>query len=379
MTIPLVDLKAQYNTLKEDIDKAVLNVIERGVFINGNEVKAFETEVAEYLGAKYAVGVASGTDALVLALIACGIGPGDEVITTPFTFIATAEAISRSGATPVFVDIDPATYNIDPQKVEQLLERSKSRMTAILPVHLYGQSADMGMIVDLAKKYNIKVIEDCAQAMGAKYFGHSKAGTLGNAGCFSFFPSKILGAYGDGGMVVTDDTEIAEKVRMLRNHGAHDKYRNILHGFNSRLDELQAAILRVKLRHLDRWIELRRQRAEILTRLLGKIPAITPPYTAPYSYHVFNYYTIRLDTQSQSNRDALQKYLTALGIATAVYYPLSLHLQEVYKSLGYRPGDFPESEKAQEQVISLPIYPELSHGQMEEIVQTIELWAKERE
>lgn len=412
MTIPLVDLKAQYNAIKTDIDEAMCGVVERGVFIIGSEVKAFEAEIADYLGAKHAVGVASGTDALVLALLACGIGPGDEVITTPFTFIATAEAVSRCGATPVFVDIDPETYNINPQKIEELLEQrsqsqSKSHIAAILPVHLYGQTADMGPILDLAKKYNLKVIEDCAQSLGAIYNGalpqsqsqsifqspvtsHSKMGTLGNAGCFSFFPSKMLGAYGDGGMVVTDSDDIAEKVRMLRNHGAHDKYRTVLHGFNSRLDELQAAILRVKLRHLDSWIELRRQKADMLSGLLEQVPGIQPPYIASYSYHVFNYYTIRLNFQSQpqsqsqskyqspitNHRSRLQSYLASCGIATAVYYPLSLHLQEVYRSLGYKPGDFPESEQAQEQVISLPMYPELSEEQIKEISGAIGEWAR---
>src|SRR4030042_1919813 len=431
MKIPLVDLKAQYLSIKDEIDQAISKVINSSQFILGSEVDAFEKEMASYLGVGHAVGVASGTDALQLALLACGIKPGDEVITTPFTFIATAEAIAKCGAKPIFVDIDPKTCNIDPQKLEELLERkfscqsqskseSESHVTAILPVHLYGQPADMGPVIELGKKYNLKIIEDCAQALGAAYTSHQspipphviaseawqsqpqpqsesesrsqshrKVGTLGDAGCLSFFPSKVLGAYGDGGMVVTNDAETAEKVAMLRNHGSREKYYTLIHGFNSRLDELQAAILRVKLRHLDDWIELRRQKAAVYTKLLNQITGIQPPYIAPYSYHVFNYYTIRLnsnlqsqsqsksesESQSQfsmshqspitkSSRDKLQRHLNSKGIATAIYYPLSLHLQEIYKPLGYNSGDFPESERAQEQVLSLPLYPELGEEQI---------------
>lgn len=360
MKIPLADLKAQYISIKDEIDDAVHRVLQEGQFILGPEVKAFEEEIAAYIGAKYAVGVASGTDALHLTLIACGIKRGDEVVTTPFTFIATAEAIAKCGAKPVFVDIDPRTYNIEPAQIERQIT-SKTR--AIIPVHLYGQPANMGLVLELARKYNLKVIEDCAQALGAEYNG-KKVGALGNAGCFSFFPSKVLGAYGDGGMVVTDNPEIAERVAMLRNHGSKKRYYNLIPGFNSRLDELQAAILRVKLRYLDGWNEARRQKASIYSRLFGEIEVIEPPYVAPYSHHIFNYYTIRL----RNSRDRLREHLNAQGIATAVYYPLSLHLQEVYKSLGYKPGDFPESERAQEQVLSLPIYPELSEEQIKDIV-----------
>ena len=403
MKIPLVDLKAQYLSIKDEIDQAISKVINSSQFILGSEVDAFEKEMAAYLGAEHAVGVASGTDALQLALLACGIEPGDEVITTPFTFIATAEAIAKCGAKPIFVDIDPKTCNIDPQKLEELLERkfscqsqskskseseseseSESHVTAILPVHLYGQPADMDPITELGKKYNLKIIEDCAQALGAAYTSHQspitnhqspvtnhrKVGTLGDAGCLSFFPSKVLGAYGDGGMVVTNDAETAEKVAMLRNHGSRDKYYNLIHGFNSRLDELQAAVLMVKLKHLDNWIELRRQKAAIYSKLLNQITGIQPPYIAPYSYHIFNYYTIRLE-KNKLSRDKLQRHLNSKGIATAIYYPLSLHLQEIYKPLGYKPGDFPESERAQEQVLSLPLYPELGEEQIEELVELI--------
>jgi len=371
------------------LDDAIRSVIENTQFILGPEVETFGSEIAAYCQTKFAISVASGTDALQLALLACGIKPGDEVITTPFTFIATAEAIAQCGAIPVFVDIDPKTYNIDAQELQEFLEKRpitshQSRVTAILPVHLYGQSADMDTILELGKKYNLKVIEDCAQALGAAYSSHQspvtnhqspvtthrKVGSLGDAGCLSFFPSKVLGAYGDGGMVVTDNPEIAENVAMLRNHGCKQKYHHLVPGFNSRLDELQAAILRVKLRHLDDWIELRRQKASAYSQLFDQVDGIQPPYVAPDSYHVFNYYTIRL-VNGKVNRDKLQEYLKAKGIATAIYYPLSLHLQQVYKSLGYKPGDFPESEKAQEGVLSLPIYPELGEEQLRRVVEGV--------
>ena len=366
MKIPLVDLKVQYSSIKEEIDEAVSRVIERGQFILGSEVEALEKEIASFLGVKHAVGVASGTEALLLALLACGVGPGDEVITTPFTFIATVEAITQCGATPVFVDINPKTYNIDSAKIDPIITK---RTKAILPVHLYGQPADMAPILELARRHSLKVTEDCAQAFGAKYKG-KKTGSLGDAGCLSFFPSKVLGAYGDGGMVITNNPEIAEKVIMLRNHGAKQKYYHLIPGFNSRLDELQAAILRVKLRHLERWSKLRCDKASLYTKLLNKLDGIELPYIAPYSYHVFNYYTIRLK-DSRLNRNALQKHLEAKGIQTMVYYPLSLHLQEVYKPLGYKLGNFPQSEQAQEQVLSLPIYPELTEGQVEGITKII--------
>ncbi|MBN2186939.1 MAG: DegT/DnrJ/EryC1/StrS family aminotransferase [Dehalococcoidia bacterium] len=394
MNIPLVDLKAQYSSVKGEVDSAIHRVIERGEFILGPEVNAFESEMAAYLGVKHAVGVASGTEALQLALLACGIGPGDEVVTTPFTFIATTEAITQCGAIPVFVDIDPKTYNIDPQKLAILLETKSARklpitshqspLKAIVPVHLYGQSAEMGPILDLAQKYHLKIIEDCAQSLGAVYYttqspvtnhqspvaSHRKVGSLGDTGCLSFFPSKVLGAYGDGGMVVTNNSELAEKVTMLRNHGCKQKYYHLVPGFNSRLDGLQAAILRVKLRHLDEWLKLRREKANLYSQLLESIDGIEPPYVVSYGYHVFNYYTIRLNN-SKLSRDGLKQFLNSQGIATAIYYPLSLHLQEVYKSLGHKRGDFPNSEQAQEEVLSLPIYPELEEEQMERIAKTI--------
>ena len=363
MKIPLVDLKAQYSSIKEEIERAIQKVIESRQFILGEEVEALEKEITPFLGVKHAIGVASGTEALLIALLACGVGPGDEVITTPFTFIATAEAITQCGATLVFVDIDPRTYNIDFSKIEPAITK---RTKAILPVHLYGQPADMDSILELARKYGLKVIEDCAQAFGAGYKG-KKVGSMGDAGCLSFFPSKVLGAYGDGGMVITNAPEIAEKVNMLRNHGSKQKYYYLIPGFNSRLDELQAAILRVKLRHIEKWISERRHKAALYVKLLREVEGVETPYEAPWGFHMFNYYTIRV----RNGRGELQKSLASHGIATAVYYPLSLHLQEVYTSLGYKPGDFPWSEQAQEQVLSLPIYPELEEKQVEEIAKVI--------
>ena len=367
MAIPLVDLKAQYNSIKDEIDDAIQGVIQNSQFILGEEVAAFESELATYCHTKYAIGVASGTDALHLALLACEIKPGDEVITTPFTFIATTEMIYECGARPAFVDIDPRTYNIDSKLVEVKIT-PKTR--AIIPVHLFGQPADMEPILELGKKYGLKVIEDCAQALGAEYKGR-RVGSLGDVGCLSFFPSKILGAYGDGGAVVTSNQGVAEKIKLLRNHGGKQKYFYVINGYNSRLDSIQAAILRIKLRYLEDWVKQRCQKASLYCRLLGGVDGIELPYISPDIRHVFNYYTIRL-RNSRVSRDKLQEYLQAKGISTAIYYPLSLHLQEVYKSLGYKIGDFPESERAQEEVLSLPIYPELSEKQIREVVEAIE-------
>jgi dTDP-4-amino-4,6-dideoxygalactose transaminase len=366
MQVPLVDLQAQYATIKNEIDEAISKVISCGDFILGSEVKRFEEAVAAYCGTRYAVGVASGTDALHLALLACGIGTGDEVITTPFTFIATAEAIIHCGARPVFVDIEPYTYNLDCNRVEAHIS---DRTRAILPVHLYGHPVDTDPLLTLARRYNIKVVEDCAQALGARYKGRP-VGTMGNAGCFSFFPSKTLGAYGDGGMVVTSDLEVAEKVGILRQHGAYHKYYHLVPGFNSRLDTLQAAILRVKLQYLDSWINQRRLKAAMYASLLSDVPGIDLPVEEPYAQHAFNYYTIRI-RKSNSERDRLAYELAAQGIATAIYYPLSLHLQDALKYLGYGPGDFPESEQAQGEVLSLPMFPELQPDQVTRVAQTI--------
>jgi len=363
MRIPLTDLQAQYCSIKDEIDAAIQRVLDNGQFILGPEVKTFEEEMADFCGVRFAVGVASGTDALHLALLACGIKPGDEVITTPFTFIATAESIAKCGAKPVFADIDQRTYNIDPAQIEPKIT-SKTR--AILPVHLYGQPADMDPIIDLGSKYNLKIIEDCAQALGAEYKS-KKVGSLGDAGCLSFFPAKNLGAYGDGGMVVTNDPAIAETVDMLRKHGSKTSYYNVMPGFNSRLDALQAAILRVKLRHLEKWNELRRSKASFYTKLLGQVDGVEPPYVEVNSKSSCNYYTICLK-DPRLDRNELRKHLDSKAIQTMVYYPLSLHLQQVYKNLGCKPGDFPRSERAQEEVLSLPMYPELSEVQIEEVV-----------
>ena len=363
MNVPLTDLKAQYESIKEEIDAAIHRVLQQGQFILGPEVKAFEEEMAAYCGTVFAVGVASGTDALHLALLACGIKPGDEVLTTPFTFIATAEAITNCGAMPVFADIEPKTFNIDPVRIEPKIT---SKTKAIVPVHLYGRPAAMEPILELGKKHNLNIVEDCAQALGAEYKGR-KVGSLGDTGCLSFFPAKNLGAYGDGGMVVTNDPEVAQTVEMLRNHGSKTSYYHLVPGFNSRLDAIQAAILRVKLKHLDKWNELRRSKASLYSRLLSQIDSVEPPYVEEHNKPSCNYYTIRLK-DSRLDRNELRKHLESKGIQTKVYYPLSLHLQEVYKSLGYKPGDFPQSEQAQEQVLSLPMYPELSEEQIEQIV-----------
>ena len=378
----MADLKAQYLSIKGEIDAALQRVIENSQFILGPEVEAFEKEMANYCGTAFAIGVASGTEALQLALLACGIGPGDEVITTPFTFIATAEAITQCSAVPVFVDIDPVTYNIDPKLIEAKIT-SKTR--CILPVHLYGHPADMEPIMSIAHKHNLKVIEDCAQALGAKYASHviarppqrprqsdeyaaqqSMVGSLGDAGCLSFFPSKVLGAYGDGGMVVTNDAPVAEKMKMLRNHGAKQKYYHLVPGFNSRLDGLQAAILRVKLKYLDKWIEQRREKAALYAKYLGKIAGVSVPHESEGCYHCYNYYTVRL-TNRKINREDLQKGLSAKGVSSMIYYPVSLHLQEVYAAQGGKPGDFPHSEKAQDEVLSLPIYPEMTEEQVAQV------------
>lgn len=368
--VPGLDLKAQYDTIQEEIDTAIHRVLQHGQFILGPEVKTLEKEMAAYCGTKYAVGVASGTDALRLALLACGLGPGHEVITTPFTFVATVEAIMQCGATPVFADIDPDSYNIDPARIE---EKITPRTRALLPVHLYGQAAAMEAIMALAGRYHLKVIEDCAQALGAACRGR-KVGAIGDAGCLSFFPSKTLGAYGDGGMVVTSDPVVAETVGMLRKHGVRNSYDYDLIGFNSRLDTLQAAVLSVKLKRLDGWNEERRRKAALYRQLLSEIEQIQTPPFPETDLPCFNYFTVRL--KAPLSRDRLRAHLEKLGIQTMVYYPRSLHLQKAYRNLGYHRGDFPESEQAQEQVLSLPIYPELSMEQIEEVVAGIEGFVK---
>ena len=377
MQVPLLDLKAQYATIKDEIKAAIDDVLESQYFILGQKVQQFEEEIAEYCNVQHAVGVASGSDALLLALMAIDVGYGDEVITTPYTFFATAGSISRLGAKPVFVDIDANTYNINPELIpEKITDKTK----AIIPVHLYGQCADMSPILEIGKKYNLCIIEDAAQAIGAEYKGR-KAGSMGNMGCLSFFPSKNLGGYGDGGMVITNNADIADKIRVLRAHGAKPKYYHSLIGLNSRLDALQAAVLSVKLKYLDAWSEARRQNAENYNHLFSDTDVITP-YVEPYEYpegakrsfpegakrsfHIYNQYIIRV-----SKRDELQAFLKERNIGTAIYYPVSLHLQECYADLGYREGDFPESEKAAQETLALPIYSELTKEQQATVVNAI--------
>jgi len=366
MQIPLLDLKAQYYSIKEEIDEAIRDVLDSGQFILGKYVQKLEEEVAGYANVKYGIGVASGTDALILTLASLGIGRGDEVITTPFTFIATAEAISRVGATPVFVDIEPKTYNIDPNGVEKVCQqRARSKkLRAILPVHLYGNPCDMDRILEIANKYSLKVIEDAAQAMGARYNDRSIGG-VGDVGCFSFFPSKNLGGFGDGGMVVTEDKAIADKVRILRVHGSSAKYYHSLIGFNSRLDSLQAAILSVKLKKLDEWIARKREHARFYNEGLKDV--VVTPYTEDWAYHAYHLYIIRV----KHKRDDLLKFLQEKGIGSRVYYPIPLHLQECYRGLGYKQGDFPEAELASKDTLALPIYPELTEAQREYVVKVI--------
>jgi dTDP-4-amino-4,6-dideoxygalactose transaminase len=360
--VPVLDLSAQYKSIEHDINGAIRRVLESQHFILGPEVKALEQEVAQYCDRKFGVGVASGTDALTLALCAFGIGPGDEVIVPSFSFIATADCVSLLGATPVFADIEAESFCIDPQQVERKITK---RTKAIIPVHLYGQSADMDPILELARASRLFVIEDTAQAIGATYKGR-KTASMGDAGCLSFFPSKNLGGCGDGGMVVTDSEEIAAKVRSLRAHGTTKKYFSVRQGWNSRLDELQAAILRVKLTHLDGWSAGRRSRAACYDSLLHEIHAIKPPKTAGRREHVFHQYTIRVE-----KRDAVSKNLTERGIGNTVYYPVPIHLQPIYDSLGYKPGDLPETERAATEVLSLPIYPELTDRQIESVVHSL--------
>jgi dTDP-4-amino-4,6-dideoxygalactose transaminase len=356
--IPILDLKAQYRAIQDEIGSAIGDVLEGGQFILGPNVKALEQEVAHLCGCGHGVGMASGTDALRLAMDALGVGPGDEVITTPFTFIATANTISRAGAKPVFVDINPQTFNLDPGRLEAAITE---RTRAIVPVHLYGQPCDMGPIMELAARYDVAVVEDSAQAIGATYDGRPVC-SFGAIGCLSFFPTKNLGAYGDAGMAVTNRPETAERLDVLRRHGGRVKYHHERVGYNSRLDELQAAVLRVKLRHLADWTAGRRRVAARYGELLAGSP-VTPPYVAPNVGHVYHQYTIRAP-----RRDELQVFLKQRGIGTMIYYPVPLHLQEIYAPLGLGPGSFPAAERAADEALSLPMYPELTDEQIDEVV-----------
>ena len=353
----MVDLKIQYDALKAEIDAAVLDVLRSTAFILGPQGKALEQAVAAYHGVRFAVGVASGTDALHLALRAADIRPGDEVITTPFTFIATAEAISYIGAVPVFVDIRPDTFNLDVSQVETSITK---RTRAILPVHLYGQAADMGPLMDIARKHRLKVIEDCAQSFGADYRG-KKTGSIGEFGCFSFFPSKNLGCYGDGGMVITDDPALAERLQSLRNHGSKVRYYHDEIGYNSRLDEVQAAVLNVKFKKIDAFNAGRRRNAASYSKLLS-VPGIQVPYEHANGTHVYHQYTLRV-----RNRDEVKKRLDEAKVSSMIYYPVPLHLQAAYRDLNRKEGSLPQAEQAAREVLSLPMYPELTDEQIQSV------------
>ena len=355
MQVPLLDLKAQYATLREAMQAAVTQVLESQQFIMGPQVKQLEEALAAYSGCKAAIGVSSGTDALLAAMMVLGIGPGDEVITTPFTFFATAGCIARTGARPVFVDIEPDTFNIDATRIAAAIT---PRTKAIIPVHLFGQMADMDAIMEVAGRAGVHVIEDAAQAIGATYKGR-KAGSIGTVGCLSFFPSKNLGGLGDGGMMLTQDAALAQKLAMCRNHGQNPKYFHKFVGGNFRLDTLQAAGLLVKLPHLDGWSAKRRANAARYDELLAGIPDVVCPVIRPYNQSIYNQYVIRVP-----RRDALQAYLRDSGIGSETYYPLSMHQQECFAYLGCKAGDFPQAESAQSCVLALPIYPELTDGQI---------------
>ncbi|HOW57631.1 MAG TPA: DegT/DnrJ/EryC1/StrS family aminotransferase [Smithellaceae bacterium] len=360
--IPMVDLKRQYHALKTEIDAAVADVLEQTQFILGPNVANLENEVAAYHGLPYAIGVANGTDALLLALRACGIKAGDEVITTPFTFIATAEVVAELNAKPVFADIRPDTFNIDSRLIE---EKITKKTKAIIPVHLFGQAADMKTIMEIAGKYQLKVIEDCAQAFGARYQGQL-TGTIGDAGCFSFFPSKNLGGYGDGGMVITQNEDIARQIKMLRNHGSSVRYHHAAVGYNSRLDEIQAAILRVKLQRINQYNASRRRNAAAYCKAMDNNKNIILPTEAAGCEHVYHQFTIR-----SGNRDALAEALKENNIASAVYYPVPLHQQEVFVKIYGQSAKLAQSESCAGEVISLPMFPELTYEEIRFIADVI--------
>lgn len=373
MKVPLLDLKAQLQTTEKEVKVAVNEVIDSTRYIMGPKVAELEEQIAEYAGAKYATGVSSGTDALLISLMAMDIGPGDIVITTPFSFFATAGVIARLGAIPAFVDIDPDTYNLSPTALLKWFEsetEKRNKVKAIIPVHLYGQCVDMDPIIAIAGRYNIPVIEDAAQAIGARYpskTGTKKAGTMGTMGCFSFFPSKNLGAMGDGGMVVTDDAAIDEKLKNLRNHGAKPKYYHALIGGNFRLDSIQAAILLVKLPHLDNWHSMRQKNAAYYDENIN-VKGIKKPLVAyKRESHIYNQYVISV----AEKRDELRKFLAEHNIGTEIYYPVPFHEQECFRSLGYKSGDFPNSEYAAKHTIALPIYPELTTEMQDYVIEKI--------
>lgn len=366
MRVPLLDLQGQYQGLREELLAAVTRVMDSQRFVLGDEGRALESEIAEYCRTKFAIGCASGSDALLLALMALDVKAGDEVITTPFSFFATGSAITRLGARPVFVDIDPLTYNIDPEAVAQAIT---PRTKAIMPVHLYGQCADMDKLSKIAERRGIPIVEDAAQAIGAEDAGRC-SGSLGVIGCFSFYPTKNLGGAGDGGIMTTEDSGLATRLRTLRVHGGAVEYRHSEVGINSRLDELQAAVLRVKLTHLDRWSNQRRQNAQRYDDLLNEQQpafALTTPYVREATRHIFHQYVLRVP----GHRDDLVKHLAENGVGTGIYYPIPLHLQECFAFLGYEEGDCPEAERAARETLALPIYPELTEAQQEYVVESV--------
>jgi len=371
MKVPLLDLKAQLKTIEKEVKAAVSDVIDSTRYIMGSKVSELEAQIAEYAGVEYATGVSSGTDALLISLMALDVGPGDIVITTPFSFFATAGVIARLGATPEFVDIDSDTYNLSPEALRKWFEsetEKRNRVKAIIPVHLYGQCADMDPILEIAGRFGIPVVEDAAQAIGARYpskTGTKKAGAMGMMGCFSFFPSKNLGGMGDGGMVVTNDATIDEKLKKLRNHGAKPKYYHALIGGNFRLDPIQAAILLVKLPHLDKWHSMRQENAAYYDENLVIKGVKTPVVAYKREYHIYNQYVISVMEQ----RDELKNFLTENNIGTEIYYPVPFHKQECFKYLGYQPGDFPDSEYAATHTIALPIYPELTTEMQDYVIE----------
>jgi dTDP-4-amino-4,6-dideoxygalactose transaminase len=355
--VPLVDLKAQYRGIRPEIDSAIARVLESGQFVLGPEVAAFEDEFTAYCDVRHAIAVNSGTSALHLALLAAEIGPGDEVVTVPFTFVATVAAIHYTGATPVFVDIEPRSFTLDPSKLEAAIT---PRTRAIIPVHLYGQPADMDPILEIARQHRLVVIEDAAQAHGAEYKGR-RVGGLGDLGCFSFYPAKNLGAFGEGGLLTTNNPEYARIVRLLRDWGAEHKYRHLLRGYNYRMEALQGAILRVKLRHLEAWTEARRRHAARYDTLLANSDVRTPSVMS-YARHVYHLYTVRV-----SRRDAVQQALSADGIQTGIHYPIPVHLQPAYADARYREGAFPAAEQAAQEVLSLPLFPEMTEEQIDAV------------
>ena len=373
MKVPLLDLKAQHEPIRKDLLAALEQVIDKNNFILGNEVSELEEKVAAYCQTRFGVGVSSGTDALLAALMALDIKAGDEVITTPLSFFATVGTIVRLGARPVFVDIDPVTYNLDPSRIEAVIT---SRTRAIIPVHLYGQCAEMEPILGIASRHGLAIVEDAAQAIGSEYRDGRRAGSMGVAGCLSFFPSKNLGGLGDGGMVVTNDEKLAERLRVLRVQGGKPKYYHRIVGGNFRLDTLQAAALNVKFGYLDRWTTLRQQHAELYERLFRdmgvveslkvRLPRAVYKPSGTSHYHIYNQFVIGV-----SNRDQLQAYLKTKGIGTEIYYPVPLHRQECLQALGYKEGDFPEAERACRELLALPIYPELNEDQQHYVAQAV--------